>query len=112
MGNTELTVFDQIAITVLKNAPTGSEVNLSSANEVHWMSSGHWTIISVTNQIEAGTFISLLELFRNAGYKGKGITVGAKIPLTFQTVKTGAKGIISRVQPLENEDSFTAEAWE
>lgn len=111
MGDTSLKPFDTIYVTILKNAPTGSQVQLAKANDVYWMASGVWTIKSVTHQIEAGTFVSLLELFRNGGYKGKG-KGGTTLPLSFQTVKKGGDGVISRVQPLVNEDSFNADLWE
>ena len=111
MGDTSLQPFDTIYVTILKNAPTGSEVQLAKANDVYWMASGVWTIKSVTHQIESGTFVSLLELFRNGGYVGKG-KGGTPLPLSFQTVRKAGRGVISRVQPLENDDSFNAESWE
>ncbi len=111
MGNTALRPFTTIYITILANSPTGQEVNLAKANDIYDMASGIWMIKAVTHQISSGTFITLLELVRNAGLKGKG-KGGAPIPIKFQTVKEGAEGVQSRVLPLINEDSFNPELWE
>lgn len=102
MGDTKLQPYDTIYVGILTNPPTGSEVTNATANNLHRMTSGIWTILSVTNQIEAGTFITRLELFRSGGFRGVG-SDGTPSPLAFSTVKKiGGKGVWSRVQPLDN----------
>jgi hypothetical protein len=109
MGDVGLQPYDTIEIIVLKNPPTGQEVDLASKNAIHWATSGIWTIQQIDHQIEGGQFHSRLTLFRNGGFVGAGED-GTPVSFAFDT---GQKNLftgkfVSRVTPLENRDQLTS----
>lgn len=85
LGNTSLKPFQQIDVVVLKSSSPGSTQSLSDQSIVHV--SGVYIIDTVEHTISAGSFRTLLELRRSAGFIGENENL-ARLPTSLQSHKT------------------------